>query len=188
MEICQSTDIYCWYIQWLHQKKKVITAVPSKLRLVVEAMQQSHSQFVRNTDKWNNQVSKTHQNWNRINMKGSRYLQYAIINKMLKKKKENQPITDLQTHPKEIFIELQISGTEGGHMSTYSIIFHPPTFYFSPVDRHLCYGDFKTLGNIQELHIKSPVTGKTQVHSSCSTVALKFMFYCRLKKTKHTVV
>lgn len=32
-----------------------------------------------------------------------------------------------------------------------------PTFYFSPVDCNLCYGDFKTLGNIQELHIKRPV-------------------------------
>lgn len=53
-------------------------------------------------------------------MKDSRYLEYAIINKMFKKK-ENQPITDLQTHPKEIFIELQISGTEGGHMPTYSM-------------------------------------------------------------------
>lgn len=41
-------------------------------------------------------------------------------------------------------------------------MFHEkPTFYFSPVDRHLRYGDFKTLGDIQQFHIKSPETERT---------------------------
>lgn len=31
------------------------------------------------------------------------------------------------------------------------------TFYFSPVDRHLCDGDFEALGDVQKLHIKGPV-------------------------------
>lgn len=60
----------------------------------------------------------------------------------------------------------------GGHVH----IFHEkPTFYFSPVDGHLCYGDLETLGDIQELHIKSPVTGKRKDHSSCSTAALQWI-------------
>lgn len=70
-----------------------------------------------------------------------------------------QSTTDFQTHPTEIFIALQIGGMVGRD------IFHREkkksrTFYFSPVDCHLSYGDFKTLGNIQELHIKSPVRRK----------------------------
>ena len=87
-------------------------------------------------------------------------------------------------HPTEIFIELQISVTV---VRTHVHIFHENrTFYFSPVDRHLCYGDFKTLGDIQELHIKGPVSGNTRVHNTRSTGAFKFSFFKPFKK--HTAV
>lgn len=77
------------------------------------------------------------------------------------KNKCNQPQTDFQTHPTEIFIALQIGGMgEETHPHISWRKKKSRTFYFSPVDRHLGYGDFKTLGNIQELHIKSPVRRK----------------------------
>ena len=37
------------------------------------------------------------------------------------KKTQNQPIADLQTRPSEIFIEVLLSGTVRGHMSTDSM-------------------------------------------------------------------
>lgn len=80
----------------------------------------------------------------------------------------------------EIFIALRWD-SEG----TPVHIFHEkPTFYFSPVDGHLCYGDFKTLGNIQELHIKSPVKREGSALKSCCNKNKK-RFYCRFgKKTE----
>lgn len=70
---------------------------------------------------------------------------------------------------------------------THVHIFHEkPTFYFGPVDGHLCYGDLETLGDIQELHIKSPVTGKTKEHSSCSTAALQWIQCFVALKNSHS--
>lgn len=89
--------------------------------------------------------------------------------------KLRQAVKDRKTSHGDIYSRTDEQNSGRTHVH----IFHEkPTFYFSPVDRHLCYGDFKTLGNVQELHIKSPKTGKTNVHSSCSTGELKFRAHC----------
>lgn len=62
-------------------------------------------------------------------------------------------------------------------------MFHEkPTFYFSPVDGHLCYGDLKTLGDVQELHIKSPVTGMIKELFNSCTKTYRLMLF---KKIPH---
>lgn len=81
-------------------------------------------------------------------MKGNKYLQYVTI------KSANHRLGDTQNR------DIYRAASKWNSGRTHVHMFHEkPTFYFSPVDRHLYYGDLKTLGDVQELHIKSPVTG-----------------------------